>query len=86
MDTSIGQPCITPAHSASVLCETWRPKFQDQEIDPEEVYYFLENYAIDLSEIDFAIDKDMDLDCIIQHHKRSSPGPDGIHYAFWAAT
>ena len=75
-------PCSSIERSVDVIRESWAPRFMDVEVDEGMMDYFIKTYGADLSKVNFISREDhMEQ---VKHHKWSSPGPDGIHYAFWA--
>ena len=74
---------MKPEFCADALKEAWEPKFKDVEVDEEMMDLFIDQFACNLRDIDFDIDK-KDFENQVSNHKWSAPGPDGIHYAFWA--
>ena len=53
------------------------------DVDDGMMDYFIDTYGADLSHVNFEIAREDHMEQV-KHHKWSPPGPDEIHYVFWA--
>ena len=83
MDPETKKPLMKPEFCAKALKEAWEPKFKAVEVNDEMMDFFIDQFACNLSDINFDAGK-KDFENQVAKHEWSSPGPDAIHYVFWA--
>ena len=83
LDPLTGKACDTPERCAEVLKVEWAPKFLDVPTNESMMDYFIQNFACSLEDVSFKVSFD-EFAKMVSKHKWSSPGPDGVHYVFWA--
>ena len=57
MDPKTKKPLMKPEFCANALKEAWEPKFKDVEVDEETMDLFIDQFACNLGDNDFDIDK-----------------------------